>query len=268
MARRARDKGSNCIYHIVERGNERKDIFNNDDDKLRFIDTLIRVKHKFNYKIYAYCLMDNHVHLLIDDNGSDISDIMHSINVSYVCYFNKVYSRCGHLFQNRFDSSIVDNANYLLEASRYIHNNPVKANMVENPIDYKWSSYNAYMGEHTMLNSFVDTSLILSSMSYQTGTAIEKYKEYVTTCRKYIYKHIDAIYEEKNINSINNAKEYFEKLLGQYNITLSEINNNKGLRKNIIKELYNTMNLKYEDIGMLFGGLSKSAVCKIIHRAN
>lgn len=105
--------------------------------------------------------MDNHVHLLNNDNGSDISKLMKSINVSYVAYFNRVHERSSHLFQDRFRSEIVKDDRYLLEVSRYIHNNPVKAKLVKKPGDFKWSSYNIYSEKISDDFDLIDTSMVL-----------------------------------------------------------------------------------------------------------
>ena len=99
MPRVQREKGEFSTYHIIQRGNERKNIFLSDEDKERFIAILIKTREKYNFLVYCYCLMDNHLHLIINDNGNDISKIMKSINVSYVAYFNRIYHRYGHLFQ-------------------------------------------------------------------------------------------------------------------------------------------------------------------------
>ena len=131
MPRVQRVKGEFSTYHVVQRGNEKKKIFRDDEDKAKFLETLAKAREKYNFLLYAYCLMDNHIHLLVNDNGNDISKLMKSINVSYVSYFNRAYQRCGHLFQDRFKSELVKDDRYLLEVSRYIHNNPVKAKMVE-----------------------------------------------------------------------------------------------------------------------------------------
>lgn len=125
--------------------------------------------------------MDNHVHIIIDVNQNDISQIMKSINVSYVLYFNRKYERVGHLFQDRFKSELVEDDCYLLELSRYIHRNPVKANMVKTPGDYHWSSYNIYIGKVKDRYLLVDTSLVLDCLSRDRITAI---KEYMILLRK------------------------------------------------------------------------------------
>lgn len=127
------------------RGNDKRTIFIDNEDRKRFISTLFEKAAEENIRIYAYCLMSNHVHLLLHEKDANIARLMKRINVSFVYYFNKKYKRVGHLFQDRFKSEIVDNDNYLLAAVRYIHNNPAKAGMVSLPEKYLWSSYNDYI---------------------------------------------------------------------------------------------------------------------------
>jgi putative transposase len=90
--------------------------------------------------------MDNHIHLFINDNGKDISQIIISINISYANYFNRTYKKCGHIFQDRFKRELINDGSYLLEVSKYIHNNPVKAGIFKEPAEYKWSSNGFFAG--------------------------------------------------------------------------------------------------------------------------
>jgi len=175
----ARDKGEFTTYHVIQRGNERKNIFVSDNDRIRFLDTLARMKEKYNFLVYAYCLMDNHIHLVINDNGNDISKLIKSINVSYVYYFNQIYKRCGHLFQDRFRSEIIQDGRYLLQVSKYIYNNPVKAGMVRKAEEYKWSSYNIYTGRCKDIQKLIDTGKILGIISNNSAKAVKAYAEYV-----------------------------------------------------------------------------------------
>ena len=180
MPRCARIKKSEYgIYHIMERGNERKAIFLDDADRGAFLSIVSRNRRKYEFRLYAYCLMDNHVHLLINSNGSDISQIMKSINVGYVIYFNRKYVRCGHLFQDRFRSEWIEDEPYLLEVSRYIHLNPVRAKMTTQAMAYLWSSYRAYMNQPGGLDITVDTDFILNYLSTSQATAREAYRQYV-----------------------------------------------------------------------------------------
>lgn len=146
MPRVRREKCPNSIYHVIVRGNNREDIFRDYADRIAYLNRLKRYKEKFKIEIYAYCMMTNHVHLLIYDNGQDISKFMQGLSLSYAIYFNKKYDRCGHVFQGRFTSVMVKSDEYFIHVSKYIHLNPVKANIVEDAIQYNWSSFKIYMG--------------------------------------------------------------------------------------------------------------------------
>ncbi len=153
MPRTARSLISNSAYHIVTRGNQRQKVFFENEDNERFIRTVMRYKKKFETKIYAYCLMPNHIHLLADPlEKMLLNKFMHGINMSYAKYFNHKYKKCGHLWQDRFKSFIVTKDSYILNCVNYIEYNPVRAKMVEKPEDYKWSSYRArVLGEPDLI---------------------------------------------------------------------------------------------------------------------
>lgn len=146
MPRCARRLSESSIYHIMVRGNERKNIFHDSEDKVRFLSTLERMRGNREYDIYAYCLMSNHAHLLVKTVNETIERSMKRIGVSYTYYFNKKYNRVGHLFQDRFKSEPIESDAYLLQCIKYIHNNPVKANMAKSAEEYKWSSYREFVG--------------------------------------------------------------------------------------------------------------------------
>lgn len=141
MPRRARRLSDTKVYHVMLRGNERRNIFLDDEDRERFIDTLRYKQEEKTFSYFAYCLMSNHVHLIVDEGEEVISKIMQRINGSYAYYFNKKYQRSGHLFQDRFKSEVIEKDRYLLAAIRYVHNNPIKAGMIKNIEEYRWSSY-------------------------------------------------------------------------------------------------------------------------------
>lgn len=133
--------------HIILRGNNRSAVFHNDKDRRFFIKCLKDAKEETKSKLYAYCLMTNHAHLLIEPLSKDgISKTMQSVGRRYVQYVNKAYKRTGTLWEGRFKSSLISKDGYLLACSRYIESNPVRAKMVEKPGDYQWSSY-AYKAE-------------------------------------------------------------------------------------------------------------------------
>jgi len=172
LPRYARKVSESNIYHIMIRGNERKNIFNDFDDKLRFIDTLKRMKEKNEYELYTYCLMDNHVHLLMKELKDPIHRSMKRIQVSYSYYFNKKYQRIGHLFQDRYKSEVIATDEYLLECARYIHNNPVKAEIVNAVTEYQWSSFKDFIGLNNNTNRIVEIDMILGIYSTNREKAI------------------------------------------------------------------------------------------------
>lgn len=136
------------IYHVTTRGNRKEDIFNDKSDYkvyLAMIEENLKYYSQFNYKLLEYCLMKNHVHLLIKTDTCPLSDFMRRLNSKYTLYYNKKYNYVGHLFQGRYYSQIIENNAQLLEVSRYIHLNPVRSKICNNPKDYIWSSYHNYI---------------------------------------------------------------------------------------------------------------------------
>lgn len=133
-----------AAYHIVIRGNQRQKAFKHDDDYSKYLKLLKKYKNRYKAKIYAYCLMTNHIHLLIDpEDKYTLNKIMHGISMSYAKYFNYKYRKCGHLWQNRYKNYVIQKDQYLINCATYIEMNPVKANMCQRPEDYPWSSYAA-----------------------------------------------------------------------------------------------------------------------------
>jgi REP element-mobilizing transposase RayT len=140
MARPYRLQAENCLYHITSRGDDRKKIFLSETDFEKFLEYIKVAKDKFKFYLYAYCLMNNHYHLLIETTQSNLSRIMQYINTSYTIYYNGKRKRSGHLFQGRFKSIIVEADSYFTELTRYIHLNPVRAKIVDSPGIYRFSS--------------------------------------------------------------------------------------------------------------------------------
>ena len=154
MARPYRLQGEGLIYHITSRGDDRKRVFVSDYDFHKFLEYLIEAKDKYEFYVYAYCLMPNHYHLLLETTQPNLSRIMQQVNTAYTIYYNKKRDRCGHLFQGRYKSILVDAGIYFNELTRYIHLNPVKAKIVDSPDQYRWSSYNLYANDKS--NDLID----------------------------------------------------------------------------------------------------------------
>lgn len=139
MARKKRIWYPGATYHVMSRGNRRYSIFKDELDYKMFIECLKCVKNQYDFKIYSICLMTNHFHMIVDSGNTEIWKIMHKLLLSYAASYNMKYKLTGHLFENRYVGQIIEDDTYLLEASRYIHLNPVKAQMVREPLAYKYS---------------------------------------------------------------------------------------------------------------------------------
>jgi putative transposase len=156
MARPLRLEYPGSLWHITDRGNDRRDIVRDENDRKRFIDLLAKAAKDFHWLLYAYALMTNHYHLIIELTRESLSRGMQWLNGEYSRSFNKRHARTGHLFQPRFGSHLVERESYFLEVLRYVVLNPIRANMVGHPRDYRWTSYPATVGE-------VDTPLWLAT---------------------------------------------------------------------------------------------------------
>lgn len=152
MARLPRQLSYTDTYHIIIRGINRENIFLDNQDRKKFLKILEDIKEEYHYEIYAFCLMDNHVHLLLKDNNKKLSKIMQSLTIRYSMYFNKKYERVGHLFQNRFISKCVETEKYLLTVQKYIHQNPEIARISKTE-RYLWSSITEYIKTAKICNT-------------------------------------------------------------------------------------------------------------------
>lgn len=158
------------------RGINRQTIFEDDEDKFQFLKTLEKYKSIGEHEIYSYCLMNNHIHILWKESESEsLSTVIKRISSSYVYWYNLKYDRSGHLFQGRFKSEIVEDESYFLTVLRYIHQNPVKAGIVVNVYDYRWSSFHEYLGYRKIVD--IDFALRLFSKNREKGIRI--YIEYM-----------------------------------------------------------------------------------------
>ena len=169
MAKKLREHSSTNMYHIILRGNDRSDIFYDKQDKNVFLNIMKITKEKFNYEIYSYCLMSNHIHIVIKVKDEFLSKALQSLEIRYSIYFNKKTNRIGHLFQGRFFSKKIEDLNYFLTVCKYIHRNPEKAN-IEKTQDYYWSSFNEYIGKEKYINKKV--------LLHYFDNDIEKFKKY------------------------------------------------------------------------------------------
>jgi putative transposase len=175
MPRRAREKSESGIYHVMLRGANRQEIFHDDEDNIRFLETLARYKKASKIKVLGWCLMGNHVHILIKEGQEELSTTMKRIGVSYSWYYNCKYKSTGHLFQDRYRSEKVNSDKYLLTVIRYIHQNPFKAGIVKRPVDWNWSSCRGYYGDNIYPSELLDYEFILSIFSDNRELAIKEF---------------------------------------------------------------------------------------------
>ena len=186
MARPLRITYPGAYYHITSRGNEKKPIFKNRSDRERFLEYLKSATERYDAVIHVYCLMGNHYHLLLETPSGNLSQIMRHINGAYTTYFNVKRKRSGHLFQGRYKSILVDKDEYAKELSRYIHLNPVRAEMLKNAEEYQWSSYQFYIGKKKSPD-WLHMNFILGYFGKTVSKAQKQYHQFVTMLidRKY-----------------------------------------------------------------------------------
>jgi len=146
MVRPLRIEYPGAVYHITSRGDRREPIAKDDEDRALFLETVGQAVHRFDARVWAYCLMGNHYHLVLHTRKANLSRLMRQINGVYTQSFNRRHALSGHLFQGRFKAILVDSDSYLLEVCRYVDLNPVRARMVKRPEAYVWSSYRALAG--------------------------------------------------------------------------------------------------------------------------
>lgn len=178
MARKLREWYPNTCYHITSRGNRRSDIFKDEADFGVYLEIVYLAMQSFQERLYeliCYCLMDNHVHLLIQTSTQPLGPLMKKINMNYAIYFNKKYNYVGYLHQDRFHADLIENSSHLLTVSRYIHLNPVVANMVEVPEEYQYSSYRNFISTDT--SELVSKERILSHFAVDCAPIL--YQEFV-----------------------------------------------------------------------------------------
>ena len=159
MARKPRVEYPGAFYHVMTRGNRKEAIFKDDKDRLRFLRKVLEYKERYGFILYAYILMKNHIHLLIETRDAALSKIMQGLLQSYTQWYNGKYRTVGHLFQGRYKSILCDKKVYLLNLIRYIHLNCVRAGLVRDPGEYKWSSHRIYLGRTSKMVCYLEKKI-------------------------------------------------------------------------------------------------------------
>jgi REP element-mobilizing transposase RayT len=179
MARPLRIEYEGAVYHITARGNERGAIYKDSGDMQKFLDILGMLSVKHRIVVHGYVLMQNHYHLLIETPAGNIARAIHYLNATYTNYFNRRHNRAGHLFQGRYGSHIIEKDQYLLAVNRYIHLNPVRARLVKTPEQYKWGSYEMFVGTRRK-PEWLECDWILSRFSPDVKESRRLYRSFVT----------------------------------------------------------------------------------------
>jgi len=249
MSRKPRIHYNGALYHVIVRGNNRAYIFNSGENKEEYKKILSKYKKRCRFKLYAYCIMDNHAHLLIEVDDIPLSKIMQGIQQVFTQHYNRKNRTTGHVFEQRYKSYLCDRDAYLLQLIRYIHQNPVRSKL-KNSINYEWSSHKEYIGNPVL----ADVDFPLSTFSDKKNKAI---KGYLTFVGELELKDIQsmAIEEEtaeiaKNIEERHKiAKEALIKIIEEVTeIKIDEIKGNiKSKRVSDIRKLFIKNLKKYTD---------------------
>lgn len=299
MARPLRLEFENAFYHITSRGNERKDLFTDDADYDKLSSYLEHVALRYKPIVYCHCFMRNHYHLLLETPQPNLSRLMRDLNGSYTIYFNRRHKRSGHLFQGRYKAILVDKESYLLELSRYIHLNPVRAGITKFPEEYKYSSA-GYFFSARKSPFWLNTELILSQFGNNKKNAREQYRKFVyqgiadeKDPLKGVYANTilgsagfvnqiksdflskrdiaEDISCSKTLRSAKNLSEIAELVLKYYNTDLDALRR-KRVKANRVKKLFVYFSRKYTDSGLeqirsfLNNSVSESAISKMFRR--
>lgn len=289
MARPLRISYPGAFYHITARGNERKNIFLTDRDREKFLSYLGSATERYEAAVHVYCLMGNHYHLLLETPAGNLIDIMRHINGAYTTYFNKKRNRSGHLLQGRYRAILVDVDEYAKELSRYIHLNPVRAGAAARPEEYRWSSYQDYIGERKP-PEWLHRELVLGFFGKKEAAAGKKYRKFVEAA---VGQKIESPLDKIMHSAFLGSREFVETIKETYlreeksgggvpalkslkarpslEIIEKEVSNLAGLKPAEQKQVSLYLSQRYsgkklKEIGARFG-IGESGVSQAVRRA-
>ncbi|QOR35030.1 transposase [Clostridium sp. 'deep sea'] len=275
MARRQRLHYNGALYHVITRGNNKDNILLNNEDKHQYIKRIQKYISKYNAKIFAYAIMDNHCHLLMQVSEVPLGKVMQLIQQTYTAYYNKKYNRSGHVFEQRYKSILVDKDEYLLVLIKYIHNNPVKAQISD--INYMFSSHKEYS---TGIASLCSIDEALSLLDSNKDKAIKRYLrfmqmnddikplaelDYLLNVKDYDIDLNERFYITKFFNKI---KSEFEE---KYNIDCDVLKGKhykpdlRNIRNEFVIEVIKNKAMKQVELADYLG-ISHHAISKIVNK--
>lgn len=277
MPRLAREKRNDAVFHVMIRSIKEVPLFREDKDKELYLNILKGYQNIYGFKVYAYCLMSNHAHFIIDINGADISKVMHDINFKYAGLFNKKHGRYGHLFQDRFKSTMVENEEYLITLSAYIHNNPLDIKRYrECPERFKFSSLAVYLGLRKDPYEILDVDFIMQLFGNDGATARKNYYRYVFVCNdRKLKEDIEFINEKTRYKSerhilVRNFKpddifEFISERTGveKYRFQWKHRKDAVASRALAVILMRSLCNYRCSDICRLLGNITQSRVSKL-----
>lgn len=262
MPRQPRVHFPGAIFHVIARGNNQQPVFSQDDDRRRYLNRLEYYQQKYPFEIFAYVLMNNHVHLIIQVQDFPLAKIMQGLQQSYTLYYNHKYDCSGHVFQQRYKALLCQKDDYLLTLIKYIHLNPVRAGITES-LDYAWSSHNYYTG--VKKGKLINTEFVYSMLSSCESNSVKDYLDFMG----------GKIANSKTIENVKtkNTTETFEELLAskaeEYGIDMGSImqKRNDGYARSakieVIKALIIKHNWQQIQVAEAFG-INRSTISKIL----
>lgn len=231
MGRRPRVEIKGGIYHVIQRGNNREYIFRKSEDKNYLLELVKYYKEPSNFELHGFVIMDNHYHMIVKPVDARLQDIMHRINNKFSKYFNRNNRRTGHVFENRYKGILVKDQKYLLSLLRYVHQNPVKANICERVKDYPWSSDAFYRSNRQ--GGLVDIDHILNMFSINRNKAIKAYHEFMDADkleREDMFEQVVVIGANEKKSSDQSSSDRKRKSLDHI---LEEVTNDKAVANDI-----------------------------------
>ena len=249
MARKPRIHYQGALYHVIVRGNNRSYIFRSKDHKEKYKKIVLKYKKRYRFKLYAYCIMDNHTHLLIEVADIPLAKIMQGIQQVFTQYYNRRNKTTGHVFEQRYKSFLCDKENYLLSLIRYIHQNPVRSKPTDT-LNYKWSSHREYLGNPQL----ADVDFPLGLFDNLKNKALKRYLNFMDERETKEVKLMTKEVEQEAVKTIEEkpkiAKEALIKMIEEVTgIKMERIKGNtKSKRTSDIRKLYIKNLKKYTDV--------------------
>jgi len=262
MARPIRIEYAGALYHVTSRGDRQEDIYLDDEDRLDWFEVLAQVCQRFNWVVHAYCQMTNHYHLLVETIDGNLSKGMRQLNGVYTQHVNQRHSQVGHLFQGRYKAILVQKEGHLLELSRYVVLNPLRARMVKTLDDWPWSSYQSTIGQADV-PQWLDADWLLNQFGSQRIRARQRYQQFVmegkglpsplkATRHQLILgddKFVDRIREESNSDHLEETPRAQRRVMAK---TLAEYQQVSKTRNEAMSKAYHSGVYTMREIGDYF----------------